>query len=66
MGEKKGGGLGDLEVGSTNYMTEYLGFLDEDDGECDENTEEDLFYLKDPCIEINIVVKKKGEKITKK
>lgn len=46
--ERKGGGLGDQEYGSTNYMTEALGYTYEDDGECDENTEEDLNYLKDP------------------
>lgn len=59
MGEKKGGGLGELEVGSTNYMTEGLGFNNEDEGECDETTEEDLIYLKDLCAEMNTVVIKK-------
>ena len=41
--------MGDLEIGSTNYMTDGLGFIYEDEGEADEATEEDLSYLKDPC-----------------
>ena len=42
--------MGDLEIGSTNYMTDGLGFIYEDEGEADEATEEDLEYLKDSCI----------------
>jgi hypothetical protein len=30
-------------------MTEALGFIYDDNTECDENTEEDLQYLKDSC-----------------
>jgi len=50
MQEKKGGGLADFETGSTNYMTEGLAFGFDDNDECDETTEDDLEYLKDPCI----------------
>lgn len=55
MRNGQGGGLGDLEVGSTNYMTEGFGFIADDEGECDETTEEDLIYLNDPSINLNTV-----------
>ena len=45
MGETKAGGLGDFEVGSTNYQTSGLAFGYDDGEECDETTEEDLGYL---------------------
>lgn len=34
-------------------MTEGLVFIAEDEGECDETTEEDLIYLNDPSINLN-------------
>ncbi|CAD8134500.1 unnamed protein product [Paramecium pentaurelia] len=53
--EKKDKGLADLETGSTLYMSEFLDFNQEVGEECDETTEEDLTYLKDPCLNINLV-----------
>ena len=60
MNEKKGGGLGDLEQNSTNYMSEYLEFgaEEEEDGECEnQEMDQDLVYLKDPCITFETSVK---------
>jgi hypothetical protein len=49
-------GLADLETGSTLYMSEFLDFNQEVGEECDENTEEDLAYLQDPSVNINLIV----------
>ena len=46
----------DLETGSECYMSEMLDFDFDEDAEADESTDEDLIYLKDPCININLVV----------
>lgn len=43
-------GLADLETGSTLYMSEFLDFNQEVGEECDETTEEDMIYLRDPCV----------------
>ncbi|EGR29523.1 importin 9, putative [Ichthyophthirius multifiliis] len=51
-GENKTGGLGEFEIGSTNYMTEGFAFGYDDGEECDETTEEDLIYLNDEFIDI--------------
>ncbi|EGR32294.1 hypothetical protein IMG5_089160 [Ichthyophthirius multifiliis] len=53
IGDKKGGGLGEFEIGSTNYMTDGFAFGYDDGEECDETTEEDLLYLNDPVISYN-------------
>ena len=57
IGEKKAGGLGEFEVGSTNYITEGFAFGYDDGEECDETTEEDLIYLNDPITNYNTAVK---------
>ena len=49
-------GLADLETGSTLYMSEFLDFNQEVGEECDETTEEDMIYLHDPCVSLNLVV----------
>lgn len=56
MQENKGKGLAGIEVGSEFYMSEMLDFEYEDDEEADETTEEDLAYLKDVVINMDLVV----------
>ena len=58
VGERKAGGLGEFEIGSTNYMTEGFAFGYDDGEECDETTEEDLEYLKDSFTELTTAVRK--------
>lgn len=37
-------------------MSEFLDFNQEVGEECDETTEEDLNYLKDPCLNLDLIV----------